>query len=174
MSDAIISAVWHDGAFHPRRGWHAQQCAERLGEGEVVALSIEQSRSEKNHNHQFAWIRDAWLNLPERYAMESWAQSPEHLRKFSLIKTGFCDTHTHVCDSVAEAQRWAAIVRPIDAYSVVQVQGSTVVRYVAKSQSRKAMGNDEFKRSKDAIRAYIADLIGVAPGELIRNAGQAA
>ena len=98
--------------------------------------------------------------------MEPWAQSSEHLRKYALIKTGFCDTQTWVCGSKAEATRWAANMRPEDEYSIVVAQGNTVLRFIAKSQKMRAMGAQEFQASKTAIMDFIAGLLDVAPAEL--------
>jgi hypothetical protein len=137
-------------------------------------LTVDHAQSDKSRAHQFAWLRDAWANLPEQYAMEAWAQSPEHLRKYALVKSGFCDTITYPCSSSAEAQRWAANMRPMDEYSIVIARGSVVYRFVAKSQSRKAMGREEQRKSKQAILDFVAGLIGVAPEELERNGGRAA
>lgn len=97
----------------------------------------ENQRSPQSHNHEFAFVAEAWRNLPERFKDQPWAQSSEHLRKFALIKTGFCDTQTYACASAAEAARWAANLRPLDEYSIVSIQGATVFRFTARSQSKR-------------------------------------
>ncbi|WP_234840443.1 hypothetical protein [Sinorhizobium meliloti] len=70
--------------------------------------------------------------------------------------------------------RLAAFIRPIDAFSVVDVKEATVTRYVAKSQSMKAMGKQDFQESKTAVLDFLDDLIGVELGTTQRNAGAAA
>ena len=121
-------------------------------------------RSQATHNHEFASITDLWKSLPERFSHEPWAQSAEHLRKFALIRTGFCNTQTYACGSRAEAERWAQNLRPLDEYSIVTVEGTTVHRFTAQSQSRRAMGAKRFQESKTAILEYLEDLIGADRG----------
>ncbi len=148
-------------------GRFARLAAEAFKAGEQYRMEAIEARSWASHAHQFAWLHyDAWLNLPERYAKEPWAQSSEHLRKYALISTGFCNTQTWVCGTKAEAMRWAANMRPEDEYSIVVAQGPTVVRYTAKSQSVRAMGAKDFQASKTAILDFIAGLLGVDAAEL--------
>lgn len=168
--DRLIRARWVNGAFHPVGNFQTAWCHDHLEHGEAVDLDVRRQRSGASHRHQFAWVADAWESLPEQYAMEPWAQSPEHLRKYALIRCRFCDTQTFPCASNAEAQRWAANLRPLDAYSLVTVQGNAVYRFTAQSQSMKAMGKEQFEASKRAILEFIADLIGVAPEQLARAA----
>lgn len=132
--------------------------------GEVYQLVEHHERSQSTHNHEFAAIADMWASLPERFKHEPWAQTPEHLRKYALIMTRFCDTQTFTCGSRAEAERWARNLRPLDEYSVVAVEGATVYRFTAQSQSRRAMGAKRFQESKTAILEYIEDLLGVDKG----------
>ena len=147
-------------------GRFARLAAESFKAGEQYYMEAVEARSWKSHKHQFADIYDAWLNLPEKYAKEPWAQSSKHLRKYALISTGFCNTQTWSCVTKAEAMRWAANMRPEDEFSIVIAQGSTVVRYTAKSQSVRAMGAKDFQASKTAILDFIAGLLGVDAAEL--------
>ncbi len=156
---------WTGAAMQPL-GRFARLAAESFTAGEQYRMEAVEARSWITHAHQFAWLHDAWLNLPEICAVEPWAQSSEHLRKYALIQTGHCNTQTWVCPSKAEAARWAANMRPEDEYSVVIAQGTEVIRYTAKSQSRKSMGAKEFQASKSAILDFIAGLLKVAPAEL--------
>ena len=128
--------------------------------------TLEAQRSEATHRHQFAWLRTAWENLPERYQSEPWALTPEHLRKHALIETGWCDTQTYYCATKAEAIRWAQNLRPLDDHTKVSVAGTTVVRKRAKSQARGAMLKADFQASKQAILDYIAGLLEVDPKDL--------
>lgn len=142
--------------------------------GEVYPLAPWEDRSLVSHNHQFAFIGEAFKQLPEQYHNEPWAQSPEHLRKFGLIRNGFCNTQTYPCGTRAEAERWARNLRPLDEYSVVSVEGTTVYRFTAESQSRRAMGKKRFQESKQALMDWLDDLLHVERGTLEREAGQAA
>jgi hypothetical protein len=139
---------------------------------EIYRLGVIEERSTNSHNHYFAALAEAWLNLPEQLS----ARYPtvEHFRKTGLIEAGFCDTHTLVCSSKAEAQRVAAFARPIDEYSIVTARECTVTRYVAKSQSVRAMGKGDFQASKQAVLEWAAAQIGTSSAALAKNAGRAA
>lgn len=133
--------------------------------GKSYVLTEHKDRSQSSHNHEFGWLHEAWMNLPESMITERFATA-EHLRKWALIRAGYSDSHTIVCSSKAEAQRVAAFIRPVDEFAVVVVTEATVTRYTAKSQSRKAMGAADFQRSKTLIMEVVAKLLGVEPEDL--------
>lgn len=162
-----------DGAFKATTPYGEKRADEQYVIGERYRLTEWHDRSEVTHAHQFAWLAEAWRNLPERYAMEPWAQTPEHLRKYSLIRCGFCKTDTYACGSKAEAERWARNLRPLDEYTIVTVQGTTVYRYSAESQAHRAMGAKRFQQSKQAILEFIAGLLEVDPSELEKQTAAA-
>lgn len=169
MAAPPIQLVYEgDGRFAPAGGWMARKADQHFVVGQSYALVEHRDRSIATHNHQFAWIADAWANLPEHHQHQPWAQTSEHLRKFALIRTGFCDTQTFPCGSRAEAERWARNLRPMDDYAVVTVEGTTVHRFAAQSQSVRAMGAKRFQESKTAILDYIASLLGVEASELAK------
>lgn len=121
-------------------------------------------RSDATHKHEFAWLREAWMNLPDDLAERF--PTAEHLRKWALIRAGYSDSHTITCHNKAEALRVAAFIRPIDEFAVVITNEATVTRYTAKSQSRRAMGAKEFQDSKTKIMEVVARMLGVEPGAL--------
>jgi len=166
-----IRAVWDGESFTPR-GRYTRIADAHYVIGQEYQLVEHQDRSAKSHRHFFAEVREAWLNLPDEMAERF--PSPEHLRAYALIKGGFCDTQTYVCGSRAEALRWAANLRPIDEYSIITVEGSTVIRYTAQSQSMRAMGKRTFQDSKNAVLDVLAAMLDVAPATLSENAGRAA
>lgn len=150
----------------------AEAFDERYVDGAVYWLTDEPERTEKSHDHQFAFIATAWKNLPEHLTAEY--PSSEALRKRALIATGWCTVQDYVCGSKAEAGRWAAnLRRELDEYALVVVSESVVRVYRARSQSRKAMGGVDFARSKTDILHWIADLIGVTPEQLSHDGREA-
>ena len=150
-----------NGDFRVLSNYWAMRADRDFVVGEVYPMVPHQERSQATHNHEFAVIADLWASLPERYKHEPWAQTPDHLRKYALIMCRFCDTQTYACGSRAEAERWAKNLRPIDEYSVVSIEGTTVFRFTAQSQSRRAMGAKRFQESKQAIIEYIEGLLGI-------------
>ena len=170
MSSAPVQFQWNGEAMVPASRLWARKADEEYIVGETYSLVQYQDRSEASHNHEFARIAELHASIPERFDREPWAQTPEHLRKYALIMCRYCDTQTFTCGSQAEARRWAANLRPMDEYSLVTFEGSTVYRFTAQSQSRRAMGKQRFEESKAAIIAYIEDLVGVERGSSVQVA----
>jgi hypothetical protein len=167
-----INFQWDGVAMVPASPFFARMCDKRFTVGEVYRLEEISERNMASHRHFFASIAEAWQNLPD-YMSERFPTS-EHLRRYALVKSGFCDQRTIVCSSKAEAQRMAAFVRPMDEFAVVTANESVVTVYTAKSQSVRAMGKADFERSKTAVLEYVASLIHVNPDVLSQNAGRAA
>ena len=78
--------------------------------GERYIMAPVSQRSDATHKHEFAWLREAWMSLPDDLAERF--PSAEHLRKWALIRAGYSDSHTITCASKAEAIRVAAFIRP--------------------------------------------------------------
>jgi hypothetical protein len=152
---------WNGEAMIPL---HPRRADKTFVVGQRYSLVQYEERSSASHNHEFAWLKESWLSLPEHLADKF--PSPEHLRKFALIRAGYSDSHTITCRSKAEATRVAAFIRPIDEFAVVVVQGTTVTRFTAKSQSKRAMGAKEFYESKERIMEVVARMLNVEPQEL--------
>lgn len=159
MSADLIQCDWDGAAFRPRTPFMLRRARERFGAGEIIMLSAEEERSMRSHRHYFAQLHDLWLTLPEGYALEPWAQSMEHLRRYLLIRAGYSETQTYSCASAAEAMRLAAAIRPLDAFGLVVARGAMVLRFSARSQSVKSMGAKEFQASKDAVLTLAETLV---------------
>lgn len=150
----------------------AERARKQFQAGERYRLAEEHERSQQSHSHFFASLNEAWKNLPEDIAEQF--PSVEHLRKWSLVKTGFADERSIVAGSNDEARRIAAFVRPSDPYAVITVSGNVVRVFTAKSQSRKAMNKADFQASKTAVLEIVSGLVGVDVDTLAANAGRAA
>jgi len=161
---APLPFTWNGEAMEVRKGFQ-RRADQQFVIGESYRLAPVEDRSEASHRHEFAWLREAWASLPFDQALIH--PTPEHLRKWALIQTGFCTVTDYACMFKTEARRLAASLRQqVDEYAVVIIH-DTIVRVVKpESQSRKAMGNARFKASKDAILDVVSGLIGVAPAVL--------
>ena len=158
---------WTGDAFEPLPRFQ-KLADERFVIGEVYHLEEHQERSAKSHRHYFAMIKEAWENLPETEVR--WP-TPEHLRKWALIKAGYYDEKTVVCATKAEALRWTPVlVQASGEYAVVVPRGPVVTIYTAKSQSVKVMGSKAFQESKDKVLQIVSDLIAVTPAQLDHQA----
>lgn len=166
MTDAAPPIVWqYDGDnLVPASGYWRRMAADHLVVGQRYRMVEEAERSTASHNHEFAWLTEAWNSLPD----ELLAQYPnrETLRKHGLIAKGHCTVKQHVCMSVAEAERLAAILKPRDPYVVIIQRGPVVSEYTAVSQSRRAMGAKMFQQSKSDLMDFVGDLLGVDPETL--------
>jgi hypothetical protein len=135
--------------------------------GEQYRLVIEEERSQVTHNHEFAFLADAFKTLPETVADQF--PSVEHFRKRLLIDAGFYDETLIDVGTNAGAIRVAAAWRARDDFAHVVVRGGFVCIRTAKSQSRRAMKKAEFQASKQAILELAASMIGVTPETLLRQ-----
>jgi len=156
-----LAFQWDGEALIPRVPRLADK---HLVVGETYLMVPHEDRSDATHKHEFAWLREAWMNLPEDIAVNY--PTAEHLRKRALIEAGFCDETIVDAGSKAAALRTAAFVRAIDDFALVLVRDQYVIRRTAKSQSRRAMKKDEFQASKTAIMEIISNMIGVTPDDL--------
>ena len=129
-----------------------------------------EERSAASHAHFFACLSEAWHNLPEA---DNRFPTPDALRKWALIKNGYCTKTECVCDSPEQAAAVAAFTGNAEGIIIV-VRENVVVKYTAKSQSIAAMGKTEFQLSKDVVLDTIAELIGTKRKRLEENAGRAA
>jgi len=141
-------------------------------DGEAYRLDVVEERSINSHNHEFAWLHEAWKNLPETLADQY--PTSEHLRKRALIDSGFYNETIIDCGTNAAALRVASHLRSRDGFALVIVRGAFVIERTAKSQSRRSMGKEEFQRSKTALMDTVAALIGTTPETLAANSGKAA
>lgn len=158
-----LRCIWTGNSFVPDKRTLAH-CIKEFGDGEVVTLERNEERSGPSHRHMFAWLHEAWLNLPEHLACKH--QTEEHLRHWALIETGYCHEDVSVWDSAKDAMTAGLMMRKLDTYCVVVISGRTVRRYTAMSQSVRAMGKDKFQASKTAILDLISSLIGITPEQL--------
>jgi hypothetical protein len=148
------------------------ECDALFAIGAIYALEEHQERSSASHAHYFACVAEGWKNLPDDLLQEY--PNPETLRKKALIKMGYRDERSIVCNSKAMAERVAEFIGSMERYAVVTALSSVVRVYTPKSQSMRAMGKSEFQASKDHVLGFIADLIGVTPDALANEAGRAA
>jgi hypothetical protein len=133
--------------------------------GECYTLGVApEERSMASHRHYMACIQEAWRNLPEdkveRYPTD------EHLRKWALIKAGYYDEQTIICESRKQATALVALAELLDEFSITIVKGTMVRVYKAKSQKMERMTREEFEKSKRDVLAILSETIGVTSKQL--------
>lgn len=141
---------------------------DRFTDGKTYLLVDVEERSARSHDHEFAWLAEAFKHLPEHLTHDF--PSPEHLRKRALIDAGFYQETIVDCGTKAAAERVAAFMRADDGFAVAVVRGCYAIKRVARSQSRRTMDKVEFQASKTAILEIVSALIGVTPDRLTREA----
>lgn len=130
----------------------------KLDVGEVHGWQLAEARSKASHDHFFACVNEAWKNLPEDIAEEF--PSPEHLRKWALIKAGFCTETRIACANNEEAMKLAVKAKSMDKYSLADISGRVVTIWTADSQRRDEMGRKVFQDAKERCLHILSDLIG--------------
>jgi hypothetical protein len=154
---------WDGKVMVPQPRFHAL-CRKQYTEGECYTLGVNEERSQASHRHYFACINEAWRNLPEdkveRYP------SPEHLRKWALIKAGYHNENSIVCESRRQAEAIVSLSEALDEFSIAIVKGAVVKVYTAKSQSVENMTRTEFEKSKADVLAVLSETIGVTTRQL--------
>lgn len=66
-----------------------KRCDATFTIGARYVLAPREERSSASHRHEFAWLREAWMNLPEHLAEQFPTET--HLRKRALIEAGYYD-----------------------------------------------------------------------------------
>lgn len=166
MSDDknIIRVRWCGHSFHPA-GKVAQEKAKRLDMNEFLGVELLRDRSIRSHNHQFAEIKDLWLNIPEQLHSAPYAATSETFRKHGLIVCGHHDAEVVTCGCPEAAERVAAVLSTMankaHGYAITRVEGSVVTCFTPKSQTLKAMGNDDFQASKTAVLDWCKSVVDV-------------
>ena len=165
-----LACKW-DGAAQAFRPLRPQEAGKLYLDGQVYWLEESADRSRLSHDHQFAWLNEAWRQLPE--GLMDLYPTPEHLRKRALIDCGYFRETVIDVGTRAGALRVAAYARGEDEFAHVVTRGCLVVIRCARSQRMSGsdrMTKEEFQASKTAILGKIAGLIGVEPDELLRAA----
>lgn len=164
---------------------YAKVAARQFQQGEAYPLVVLETRSRASHNQFFAAVQDGFDNLPEDLAglaermnfktipPGGWVDA-NHLRKWALCETGWCDVSPFDFDTKEQAMRLAKFYRAQDLYAQIIVRGTHVVIKIPKSQSAAAMAKQPFEDSKRAVLDLIESMVGVKRGTLKKQAGKSA
>lgn len=150
--------------------WHVLK--ENLQEGDIVAMTEDAGRSMKQHRWLFACIRKAYDTLPERQI--SRFPSEEHLRKYALIKAGWCDVHQQAFSSPVNAEL-AAKAFKVGAnlttegknFTLAIANGNIVTYAVPRSISFKACKGQAWETVCQGVVDYLCELVGCDVTQLL-------
>jgi hypothetical protein len=139
--------VWNGRAMVPTTG------AGTYKKGEVYLLR-EEGRVEAARRHYHARVAELWDNLPHDEF-----PSPTHLRKFALIRTGFCQEITMPLATEGLQALFKILARRFDPYVICVSHGESVAAYTAKSQARGSMRDTELSDSMAKVLDYAEGLL---------------
>ena len=162
---------WSGFGMVPLAGQHLR-CAERFVVNGRYGFVIFDGRSEENHSHYFAVIRDYWNNWPESYEIE--LSSEKQLRRHALIRTGHYDQHIMALASKEDAERYIERMTEREGYAEFSLNESVVVARFAKTQRKNFQSNADFKKAKQDVLDFMASVTGIPVEQMKREAGQAA
>lgn len=164
MSECTLGVWWTGDTLTPLRV-STKLANEKLIVGGRYVAELHEPRSEASERHYFAVLKELWLNLPE--GNEIRFPDPETLRKYALVATGHCTVNQYVATTKAEAARLcASLEKEAPQYSVVSLNNLVVTVARPLSQSRKAMGKEQFQKSKDDVLGWVGNLVGVSAPRL--------
>jgi len=150
-------------------------CMRQFDKGALYQMRAMRERSVKSHNEFMALVKEAFDNLPEHLA--SRFPTVSRLRYWCLAKCGYCAEKTRIFQTRHDAKVFEDYVIESSTTSYCQVEGNVAMIWTPTSQRYKydpEMDYEEFEKSKEAVLELLADMIGVHPRELKRNAGKAA
>lgn len=158
----MIRVMWNPErkVFHPH-GRSLAQC-ESLDPATWYNMLLEGDWSVESHNHYFARLNELYLNLPESVAGRF--KNIDHFRAWCLVHEGFANEQCQLFETPSAAQIAAKAIARFAPYSVVDVSGSVLRIWTAKSQARGRMSKREFESSKQKVLELAEHL--VAGGEV--------
>ena len=113
--------------------------------------------SDPARRRYFAHIRDVWDSLPDH--RRELHLTPKHLRKWALVKAGYCDTNIVNCGSKRAAIEVAAMAKRLDTFCVTDIRGSVVVIHTALSQTKRMQPRKIFLECAAAVERVLDDMI---------------
>ena len=133
----------------------------KLVVGECYRLDIYNERSEAFHGKYFATISEAWTHLPMPW--DQMLPTPEHLRKYALIKAGWCDSIIMPMKSKTDAIASVHAMKLLDAYCIATATGNVLTIWKARSQRKAFQSAKEFYETAVRVFDVIGGIIGVDP-----------
>jgi hypothetical protein len=159
MSNRVeILAGWTGEAFLPLRKY-AAICDASMVVGERYIIGAEPLSSPASRRHFFAIVNELFASWPETHPRQF--STPDHLRRWALIRCGFRVERQFATASKAEARRLATFLAAGDEYAELSVVDNVIVEWKALSQKQHAMGREQFAKSKESVLAFLAGEVGV-------------
>lgn len=131
-----------------------QQCCHECG----AILDDPKDQSDPMRRRFFALVREVWLNLPDQHRERF--PSSEILRKTALCRVGWAECRVVTCGTKAAAQETALLARHLDRYAVVDVAGTVVTVFTARSMNKRHCPKKTFLQVSEKVLDWLSQLIG--------------
>jgi hypothetical protein len=112
-------------------------------------ISTDYLSTDPARRRYFAIVKESFENLPAH--LEEKFPTAEHLRKWCLIRAGWCEIKDLVTTSKSQSHEIAALMRHLDRYAVISVNEQLVIVATAKSQTRKAQPKAQFMETAQKV-----------------------
>lgn len=162
MTYAPIHWRWDGEVMRPHRPRDQTRARIMYHEGDVYLLDAHDEVSAASRGHYFASLKDAWDSLPDEQLKRF--PSVEHLRKWALVRAGYCVDDYRTYGTPEDAKIAARHIRAHSQFGVITVEGNIVLVRTARSQSSREMSREEFQESKTKVLNIVEDLLGVPTG----------
>lgn len=127
--------------------------------GNTYRLGPSEVQSEASRGHFFICIHLAWENLPEDVTPR-W-RDETHMRRWILIEKGWYHESEFVVADRDTALQLATYIEARNRYARFAVIDNKLIVREAMSQSPKAMGKNNFERSKQDVLGFLTNLLGI-------------
>lgn len=129
---------------------HCQECG---------ALFDEPSdHSDAARRRFFAIVREAWSNLPD--VERARFPNSEVLRKTALCRIGWAECKVVTCGSNKAAQEVALLASHLDRYAIVDITGTVVSVFTARSMSKRHCPKKTFLEVSEKALDWISTVLG--------------
>lgn len=122
--------------------------------GEMI--STDYLSNDPTRRRYFAIISECFDSLPDDLAERF--KSKEHLRKWCLVKAGWCEMQTIAVGKTV--RQVAEMMRKLDPHAVIAVNGEVITVFTAKSQSRKNQPKPQFMETAEKVYDILSKMLG--------------
>lgn len=157
---------WDGAVFKPLSSF-LPYCNREFTVGEVYCMAPVEERSMASHNAFFAAVHEGFQNLNEESAKHF--PTENHLRKWSLVQTGYCSETNYACKNAAEARKLAIDLRKRDDYLIIKLHGDVVQVFEAESQNMSNMKKEIFEKSKRDVLDLIGSMARTSRPQLMKE-----
>ncbi len=130
-------------------------------------LDDPRDQSDQMRRRFFAIVREVYGTLPDHLRRQY--PSSEILRKTALCRVGWAECKVVTCGSNKAAQEVASLTHHLDRYAIVDVQGSVVTVFTARSMNKRHCPKKTFLEVSEKVLDWLSELIGTDAATLSKH-----